>query len=278
MAERARNDWIDPWGETTLPWVEEKCRNAGCNSFALLDMAFAPSLQKPLAKLTAHGEQRALFAGKYQGKGLDDLSPILLRMPDTTEARANVLAILKRHCDGKPMFSLILSEQSLSWLTAHLQAQMEAVNSHGEAFLLRLADTRAMAALFGVFSDEQRMRLLGGIRQWCFLDRNGEPRIHEGSALPDSDPDTLPYLIEDQQRETLNRLALPDALLFQIRSRSRAFGTLTGRPSLVHACVEKALQESQDRQADHDAVMYRNVVQHLQKSGLLTSPSLAEAS
>jgi len=268
-----RDTWIDPAG----PAVGQALYDAAWNQpqpverYVLLDAAFAPGLPARLARWLEPEDYCSLYAGRYEGEGLDEVAPYLLRLPWVPALRQPLCDKLMALTRGRPMLSLLFSAATLEQLADHLRAQIEAVGADGRAYLLRLADTRALAALLDVLKPAQRQRLLAGIARWSYVDRAGELQSIEGGppAAPAIEP--TPYLIDADQQRRLQQLALPDAILRFVQLRAGLFGELACRPAAAHRLIDEGVQRLARRGVDHDALAYRHALTLLRRHGLLTS-------
>ncbi|MBB1627866.1 DUF4123 domain-containing protein [Achromobacter sp. UMC71] len=267
-----RDTWIDP----ASPAVGQALYDAAWNQpqpverYVLLDAAFAPGLPARLARWIEAEDYCSLYAGRYEGEGLDQVAPYLLRLPWVPALRQPLCDRLMALARGKPMLSLLFSEATLEQLADHLRAQIEAVGADGRAYLLRLADTRALAALLDVLTAAQRQRLLAGISRWSYVDRSGELHSIEGGspAAPGIVP--APYRIDADQQRQLQQRALPDAILRFVQLRAGLFGELACSPAAAHRLIDEGVQRLARRGVDHDALAYRHALTLLRRHGLLS--------
>ena len=266
----ANVEWIDPppHGSATLIQQRLAAEPVASGAYALLDMAFAPELASQLKHAAGAHPLVCLYTDLYSGPGLDAIAPTLLVLPANDDDRLPLLQRLLRLTSGKPMMSIIASDLSVEALALHLQQQMEAVTSDEKAWMLRLADTRSLHALLEVFTPLQRERLLAGMKHWHYLGRDGQLVSVSGTS-PQAAPDIKPYQLEDRQHQRLQRLALPDALLFNIVRRPDLFGQLHGRVSVAHACIEDALERMTPSTDLHDAKLYGAVISALSEQRLI---------
>lgn len=279
-----RDTWIDP----ATPDVAQALHDAAWNHpdmperYVLLDAAFSPRLPERLARWLDAEDYCSLYAGRYQGEGLDQVAPYLLRLSWVPALRAPVCDKLMRLTRGKPMMSLLTTSAPLDQLADHLRRQIEAVNTEGKAYLLRLADTRSFAALLEVFAPAQRQRLLAGISRWSYVDRRGALRVAQGDPRFDPDAPTEPYVIAADQQRHLHLLALPDAILRFVQLRAPLFGALTCPPSTAYQCILEGVRRLARRGLDNEALAYRHGLALLRRHGMLApasaAPSLAVSS
>lgn len=237
------------------------------NVFALIDRAFDKSVSPELKARFPYVVQQALVKDYYVGPGLESLSPCLIRVPETPEERLDLLAHLLRTTNGKPMLSFIAAKDVS--VLSHLRAQIEAIDDQGKRFLLRLADTRALDALLKILTAQQHQRLLVDGLDWWYWRRNGEFRHISCVAPVRSDaPQAEPYAFTAQQLQQMAQAARADSFLFSLRKNTHLFGTLMGRPSEAYQCVQ-ALLASDDSTRVHDSILFRQMLEALNRNGLL---------
>lgn len=263
-------EWIDPPQHDSAVLIQQRLTTepAAAGTYALLDMAFAPELASQLKHAAGVRPLVCLYTDLYSGPGLDAIAPTLLELPADDDDRLSLLQRLLRLTSGKPMLSIIASALPAGALTLHLQQQMEAVTSDKKTWMLRLADTRSFHALLEVFTPLQRERLLAGVMHWHYLGRDGQLVSVSGTS-PQAAPETKPYELEDLQHQRLQRMALPDALLFNIVRRPDLFGQLHGRFSEAHACIEDTLKKMTPTTELHDATLYGAVISALSEQQLI---------
>ncbi|GER20773.1 DUF4123 domain-containing protein [Variovorax boronicumulans] len=263
-------EWIDPPQHGSAMLIQQRLTTepVASGTYALLDMAFAPELASQLKHAAGAHALVSLYTDLYSGPGLDAIAPTLLELPANDDDRLPLLERLLRLTSGKPMLSIIATDLPAGSLALHLQQQMEAVTPDKKAWMLRLADTRSFHALLEVFTPSQRERLLAGVKHWHYLGRDGQLVSVSGTS-PQATPETQPYELEDLQHQRLQRLALPDALLFNIVRRPDLFGPLHGRVSVAHACIEDALEKLTPTAELHDARLYGAVISALSEQQLI---------
>lgn len=240
-------DWIDSYPPDTLSQMRQVLDASASPArwYALLDTSFAPSLRDRLSPPCSECPTVALYEGVYEGDGLMAISPCLMSLPDDADRRAAVCADLLQHTDGRPMLSLLGATGDADALASHLRRQMEASADDGEAFLVRLADTRCLPDWVEVLTSKQRRRFLAGIDAWWIFDRTGsltalDVETGEMGGSGTADPDLEPYRLDAEQIEALRQAAKIDTLLFHIRQRPETFGQLHAKPSDAYACVRDA--------------------------------------
>ncbi|MGJ7604395.1 DUF4123 domain-containing protein [Variovorax sp. LT1R20] len=261
---------IDPPQHDSASLIQEQLaiEPIASGTYALLDMAFAPELASQLKQAPSEQPCVSLYANLYSGLGLDAIAPTLLVLPAKDSERLSLLQRLLRLTSGKPMLSIIASDLPFEMLALHLQQQMEAVTSDEKAWMLRLADTRSLHALLEVFTPLQRERLLAGMRCWHYPGRDGRLVSVPGTSSQTASS-TKPYELDNHQHQRLQRMALPDALLFNIVRRPDLFGQLHGRVSIAHACIEDALKRLPTTIDLHDAKLYGAVISALSEQRLI---------
>ncbi|NHV24983.1 DUF4123 domain-containing protein [Burkholderia sp. D-99] len=243
-------DWIDSYPTDTLSQMRQVLDASAASTrwHALLDTSFVPSLRDRLSTPSSGCSIVTLYEGVYDGEGLMAISPCLMSLPDGAETRAAVCADLLRHTAGHPMLSLLRTTIDTDALASHLRRQMEANADDGEAFLVRLADTRCLPTWVKVLTLPQRRRFLAGIDAWWIFDRAGSLMALDvetvGMAGGDSvDTDPAPYRLDTDQVAALRQAAKIDTLLFHVRQRPDTFGQLQATPSQAYACVRDAWEK-----------------------------------
>nr|WP_269823228.1 DUF4123 domain-containing protein [Variovorax sp. IB41] len=263
-------EWIDPPQNGSAALIQQRLATEplASGAYALLDMAFAPELAPQLKQVASEQSRVSLYADLYSGPGLDAIAPVLLVLPANNDDRLSLLQRLLRLTSGKPMLSIIASDLPVEALALHLQQQMEAVTSDEKAWMLRLADTRSLHSLLEVFTPSQRERLLAGMSCWHYLGRDGK-LVSVPGTFSNTVSDTKPYELDNRQHQRLQRIALPDTLLFNIVRRPDLFGQLHGQVSIAHACIEDALKRLPTTIDLHDAKLYGAVISALSEQRLI---------
>lgn len=260
-------------------WVDHYPQNApalllsalpAADVYALVDQAFDTSFVQRLRRRFPSVPHQSLYHGLYDGPGLAEIAPVLLRVPDSNEERRAFLTFALRETSGKPMLTLLHPCEPGRNPATHLKDQMEAVDCEGKAFLIRLADTRSLDALLQVFDEAQRRRFLGNSLWWYFR-RDGS--LQSVRNVPEAIEDTsnTPYVFSAQQMCHHDTLARPDGLLRFIQTHPHIFGKLLGSPSEGHACIRVALTSLNADDGEHDATMIRLATHALNEARLLRS-------
>ncbi|MEW1781418.1 DUF4123 domain-containing protein [Arthrobacter sp. NPDC080086] len=263
--------------DTPPAWVDAYPANAidqllaalpASNVYALIDNGYDTGFAGRCQHRVPGILSRSLYEGRYDGPGLSEIAPTLLRVPDEPQERFTFLALLLRETSGRPMLSFLHSNGLSADPFSHLRNQMEAVDHEGTAFLIRLADTNALDAVLEVFTDTQRSRFLAGI-QWWYFRRNGTLRCVSDGASGVEEADGTPYMCTAEQMEQLQALARPGAMLNLVRNSPHIFGTLVGLPSQAYACIQAVLHAASPESPMHDAVVVRKITAALNDAGLL---------
>ncbi|MDD1965957.1 DUF4123 domain-containing protein [Pseudomonas putida] len=260
--------WVDPYPENAAQSLLANLPAHTCH--ALIDMAFKPGLHEQWVQHFPTLEMHSLFAGKFEGVGLAELSPHLLTLPQAPEQRRQVIDFLLHHTRGTPMLSFVASPHG--GLLKHLQQQLDAQNPEGEGFVMRLADSRALHALLQVLTAEQRQRLLLPGMQWWYWKMDGEQVQVDSDAEPTGEAQTGPYRFSDEQISQLIALSQPGKWLRVIEQHPQHFGHLTGTPSQVCECLREVLQREESRQL-HDAELLNIFKTALLQAALVTVAS-----
>lgn len=269
---RNRNDqpsWVDDFPDTALEQLLGVL--PGEDAHALVDNAFDTGFALRMHTRFPELQPQSLYAGRYDGPGLTEIAPSVLRIPDDESRRREFLEFALRETSGKPMLSFLHCTESLQGPFLHLRNQMEAVDQEGTAFLVRFADTRTLDMLLQVFDGAQRERFLGTM-QWWYFRRDGA--LQEMSNTGASDQTDAPYVFSQEQMERFNSLARPDGMLRLVQTSEHWLGPLVGEPSKAHACIRAALDSGGVDAQAHDASVLRLVAGALTEAGLLQAQRL----
>ncbi|CBJ39800.1 conserved hypothethical protein (plasmid) [Ralstonia solanacearum CMR15] len=239
--------------------------------YALIDNAYDTDFAPRLRRRFPDMQPRSLYAGRYEGPGLDEIAPTLMRVPDAPTERCTLLDFLLQETSGKPMLSFLHSRTPAADPLAHLCHQMEAVDHEGVEFLIRLADTNALDAVLQVFDDAQRRRFLSDT-QWWYFRRDGSLQRADHATAGVGDAESTPYRCTAAQMQQLEALARPGAMLRFIQTVPHWLGHLVGTPSQAFACIQAALASVDGQVQTHDADVVRQVAHALAEAGLLQSP------
>lgn len=278
-------DWIDRYPDDTpdrLRALVEQPAPAGGRWHMLLDMGFAPTLRERLPAVDRNDSVIALYEGVYDGDDLMSISPCVVPLPADATARVAMFETVLRETSGRPMVSLLYGTRDTGALVAHLRGQLEAsAAADGEAFLVRLADTRCLPVWLAALTPGQRRRFTDGIDAWHVFDRTGilvALDLDVADDVPGSGADVArsgePYVLDENQLERLRQAAKIDTLIFHVRQRPESFGRLVATPSQAHACVSAAW-------ARHDgppAAASRAALDALEAAGLLVTEPVPAAS
>lgn len=220
----------DPFSDDWLDVLQQRFRErpAAHALHVLIDGAFVPGLHRRIAA----NRKALLFEGlPASGPGTLDVSPFLV--PFDPEERA-LRAVLCR-CQGWPMVSVIESAEPWPDLAARLAAWC-IIESDGQRFNFRFADTRRLPAILTTLDGVQRRQLVGPAVSWSHIGRDGSWQMRAldgaGGAIasdPELDDAQFAALVEDSRAdEVLSRLAAhPDRAAY--------------RPSQAHALISSAL-------------------------------------
>ncbi|ATG21070.1 hypothetical protein CO705_14930 [Ralstonia pickettii] len=266
---RNRSDqpaWVDDFPDNALEHLLGALPDDEVH--ALIDNAFDTGFALRMHARFSDLQPQSLYAGRYDGPGLTEIAPSVLRIPDEVSRRREFLEFALRETSGKPMLSFLHCTASTHSPLLHLRNQMEAVDHEGTAFVVRFADTRALDMLLRVFDDAQRERFLGTMRWWYFR-RDGA--LQEVSHAGAGDQTDAPYVFSQEQMERFDALARPDGMLRLVQTSEHWLGPLVGEPSKVHACIRAALDSSGVDAQAHDASVLRLVAGALTEAGLLQS-------
>lgn len=161
---------IDPHTENVLQELEilHQARPAGCHTYLLVDGAFDAKWYRHI-KTQSKKNWCALFGGISGSKEETlALSPLLIRY----ESEADSLASLIQNASGKPMLSMLVSEESLEQLQERLTPWC-IVEIDGQHLNFRFADTRRLPTILEVLSEDQQAQMFGPCCKLCFVNRFG---------------------------------------------------------------------------------------------------------
>ena len=257
--------WVDDFPDNALAQLLGALPEA--NVYALIDNAFDTGLAQRLRSRFPGLHPQSLYAGRYDGPGLAEIAPSVIRIPDGETERRTFLEFLLDETSGKPMLTFLHPLEPGCDPAVHLKNQMEAVDGDGKAFLIRFADTRSLDALLQVFDEAQRQRFLGNLRWWYF-GRDGGLKSASSALDAPENPSDAPYVFSALQMSQHDELARPDGLLRFIQTHPHIFGKLIGNPSEGHECIRVALASLSVDDDDHDARMIRFATNALHQARL----------
>lgn len=264
----------------TPAWVDEYPQDAADQLLAalpadgvhaLVDNAYDTDLARRCRRGFPTLPLQSIYAGRYEGPGLDDIAPTLVRLPDGPAERRAFLAFLLNETSGKPMLSFLRASAPAADPLTHLRNRMEAEDHEGTAFVIRVADTNALDAVLEVFDDAQRRRLLANVRWWYFR-RDGRLQCAGHATGEPDDAESTPFRCTAAQMQKLDALARPGAMLGFIQTVPQWLGHLVGKPSQAYACIQTALASVDSQAPTHDAAVVRLVAGALYEAGLLQAP------
>lgn len=212
-------------------------------AYLLVDQAMAPDACARLLRSRTATPSVRIFEGCYAGEDVNAVSPLLLAVPGEPAERENCIRRWLRVTDGLPMLSVIKSEQPLSAVNRHLQAQLEADDPDGTAYVLRWADIRSLTLLRAVLTDAQRARLMSGMRAWGWFGRDGTWTVMDAPITSEAHTDATaePYHLDAAQMDRIRAASMADSLLRYLcgtRQHVRVLAT----PARVHACIGVVLE------------------------------------
>ena len=180
------------------------------NWLALLDTAFDVE-GTPLRSIAP--SVRLYKQGKLEA--LRGVSPALYQLPlDDDAFLKKALTALLRHASGRPMLSFISSRLNAEQLARQFQDVLEVRTSDQQAFVLRLADTRALPAIGLAFDAQHWARITRHIECWMIVSRRAmlEP-LRLADRVASDEPDGEPIVLSDVELDRLLALGQPDALV-----------------------------------------------------------------
>lgn len=215
--------------------------------FALIDRAFD------------HGRRSTLrwphqTEAIYKGTGdIEAISPTLLALsPHSSEALAQDMARLLRHCQGRPMISFVQTTLEMSELASAWQDVKWVHTEDGQRFLLRLADTRVLSSLAQALQPHNWERICKPLQAWHFVDRFGvlQPLRMPQAALDEGEtPEPVDvFQINGKELALLLDAAQPDVLINTLSEQAPDVLPTGADQAKVYKWVRRAC----DLAAQHD--------------------------
>lgn len=135
--------------------------------FALVDKAF------DYGKRTQQSADATEIPIYHEGRfeTLLPVSPALIELPKEASVLDERLKRLVRHCNGRPMLSVLKVACSATQLRNEWQRLLELETDGQERFLLRFADTRVLPTLASI--DAIWNRLAASVSAWWIVGRDG---------------------------------------------------------------------------------------------------------
>lgn len=229
--------------------------NPDMRFYALIDSAFAPKEVVSLLDKAAYRQTVSIYVDTPL-RDFEELSPILVPMPQDEAERQLAIADWLALCNGKPMLSFIASALSLSQLKQHFSAFLQVRDDSNMRYVLRFADTCMTSAILNCLHPEQKQAWLAGMAAWWLIGRDGSLQLLGGIAVSPvvAQPnDWHDQTISDAQLIRLHQEGEADGLL------SNLYGAMPKpftehRPSVLYQQTSKLLEQL-DRQQIHDDQM-----------------------
>lgn len=264
----AINSWPDDLPEKLLDRLNSQHPpNCDSNTYALVDMSFAPDLvqQLPKLRLKAH----SLYTDTRLA-GLLDVSPHLVPLAKRNEQQLRGLNTLAHACRSKPMLSLLVSPLNASDLCRHFTPWLLAKTDDGSEWPTRWADTRVLPNLLDCLSDNERTELLAPLQAWLVVDRSAQIHLWPGQGRTTPSGHEGPWQLDDTRYARLLDAGEADAVISQIDDRQHAL--LEGRlPAEVHREVSRLLGI-----ASTAGIHAAGERQHFASLGLMLKPEFTE--
>jgi hypothetical protein len=163
---------IDPFATDWLDRIlsSEDDVPTGISTYLLIDGAFLPGFHREIkAVLEPSSEVELLFATLPScSEKTKDVSPFLFRF----ESPSPQLLSRLQKCSTWPMISVIQTTETLTELAARLAAWC-VVETDGQRFNFRFADTRRLAAIFNSLRPKQQGEMKGPAIRWLYMGRDG---------------------------------------------------------------------------------------------------------
>jgi hypothetical protein len=210
--------------------------------FALLDKAFDHGSKSTMR--WPH-QTEAIYKGSHD---IEAISPTLLALsPHSSDALAQEMARLLRHCQGRPMLSFVQTTLEMSELTTAWQDVKWVHTEDGQRFLLRLADTRVLSSLAQDLQPHNWERLCKPLLAWHIVDRVGSLQplnmpmaVPNGAETPKPHESLGAFQINDKELALLLDAAQPDVLINALFEQIPDVLPTGADQAKVHAWVRQA--------------------------------------
>lgn len=220
------------------PWLP-KFYKSNAVRWVLLDGSLVDEAKRAALISTANCAELVFPNTRFEAFG--EYGPWLLQGPSLARDQGAWIAELLAATNGRPAFSLLETNQSLSVLR---QTLVELADQMG--FYCRFADTRVLKSLLQVLQPKQLESLATVIHRWHLLDRSGQlvesinivPRAHAPSdAVLTLEPLQFDQMLEASEADNLFSTLLvsaPDLVPSEHRG-------------VFHAKLERILQAARKR-------------------------------
>lgn len=215
---------------------------SGGRWFALLDKAFDHDRKSTLR--WPH-QTEAIYKGT---DNIEAISPTLLALsPHSSEALAQDMTRLLRHCQGRPMLSFVQTTLEMSELASAWQDVKWVHTEDGQRFLLRLADTRVLSSLAQALQPHNWERICKPLQTWHVVDRFGDLQPLRMPLVSPNGADALKpneslreFHISDKEFALLLDAAQPDVLINTLFEQIPEVLPTGSDQAKVHAWVRRA--------------------------------------
>ncbi len=240
--------FIDPFTTDWLEWLESKTVGKAANEhmYLFLDGAFVPGLHRAIRTAHPASEGPALLFETLPGcsEEVRDVSPLLVSYTaSNTELRHALM-----RCNGWPMFSAIITPESLDEMKQRLAAWC-VVEVDNQRFNFRFPDTRRLPGIFTALIPDQRAELAGPASAWHYIGRDGSwkslpmPCLYRPVAeSPVLDAVQFAAMVDDSEADEV-LLLLQDRGRRWERSHSQLYAQVSDALRVAkEACLETELR------------------------------------
>jgi hypothetical protein len=208
---------IDAYAEGWLDELDSfaAAHQASGNTVLLLDGAFVPGIHKQFSRALSADDGLAFLFQELPGwrDAVRDVSPFVIKYEIANPQLKQAL----EKCGGWPMVSAICTTEPVHAIAQRL-ARWCVVQAAGQHINLRFPDTRRLADICGVLTDEQRADMFGPAKHCIYMRRNGKwGRIALDGIAPPLDMEPK---LTGLQFDKLLEFSEGDSILAQLEGRS----------------------------------------------------------
>ncbi|BBP00029.1 DUF4123 domain-containing protein [Sulfuriferula nivalis] len=250
-----------------LPIITER---PALNWIAVVDQAF----DYQAAPLRWHSESVYLYDNDLMQQ-FAKLSPVLLPLPtDEPDRLRKVLISLFAHCEGRPMLSLIASEQSATEIAKAWRPYQKVKTDDGQSFILRLADTRVLPALAVALPPAAWHGLTHQFAAWYIINRSGDleniPLAETDAEIPDEitlDAEAVAMMLD---------LGQPDAVIAALHEKMPDLAPDSQRAQFYQRITDICAYAKQYRVESFQDIVALAILACVTNNEAMTNPKLQQ--
>ena len=178
-------------------------------------------------------------------EGLQEVAPLLLPI-STDAAGQELLKRVLRHCNGRPMLSLVASRLPCETLNERWQDLHWVTDADGQRMLLRVADTRILPALPQILEREQWSAFTSTLELWLYVNREGQ--LTPNVLAPKDSGMCKEIRLTHAQLELMLQAAEPDAIADLIVENMPEIVPAGLKNSQFHSLVRETCVLAQNQQ------------------------------